>query len=180
MFPPSFTSSNGSISILIGTWSPSPNCVDSVFDLVANDVVTLLPPTKNGPTHVFLGFATSGGLVILAKNGLSLVIVNLASFIGLVSLAENGLSLVIVNLASFIGLVSLAPILVHLPSFANLIDHVRDHFHDLEVMKMIMLLSYLIISLTTLFLFHLVKSQKKKGRLKKNLMTTFTNFKLNG
>jgi hypothetical protein len=114
MFPPSFTSSNGSISILVGAWSPSPNCVDSVFDLVANDLVTLLPPTKNGPTHVFLGFATSGGLIIIAKNGLVLVIVNLASFIGLASLAR---------------------ILVHLLSFANLVDHVRDHFHDFEVIS---------------------------------------------
>jgi hypothetical protein len=32
---------------------------------------------------------------------------------------------------------------------------------------MIMLLSYLIISLTTLFLFHLVKSKKKKGKIQK-------------
>ncbi len=31
MFPPSFTSSNGSISILVGVWSPSPNYVDNVF-----------------------------------------------------------------------------------------------------------------------------------------------------
>jgi hypothetical protein len=159
MFPPSFTSSNGLISILVGAWSPSPNYVDSVFDLVANDLVTFLPPTKNGPTHVFLGFATSGGLVILAKNGLALVII---------------------NLASFIGLASLAPILVCFPSFVFLIDHVRNHFHDLEVMKMIMLLSYLILSLTTLFLFHVVRSKKKKGRLEKNLMITLTNFKLNG
>ncbi len=112
MFPPSFTSCNGSISILVGAWSPSPNYVDSDFYLVANDLITFLPPTENGPTHVFLGFATFGGLIILARNGLVLVIV---------------------NLASFIGHTTPSPILVCLPSFANIVDHVKDHLYDLEV-----------------------------------------------
>jgi hypothetical protein len=160
MFPLSFTSFNGSKSILVGAWSPSPNCVDNVFDLVANDLVTLLPPTKNGPTHVFLDFATFGGLVILVKNGLALVIV---------------------DLASFTDLASLAPILVHLPSFANLVDHVRDHFHDLGV-----IFNDNVIELSNsssnnpLFVSPCKKQKKKKGRLKKNLMTTLANFKLNG
>jgi len=128
-----------------------------IVDLVANDLVTLLPPTKNGPTHIFLGFATFGDLVILA---------------------ENGLALVIVNLASFIGLASLAPTLVHLPSFANLVDHVRDHFHDLEVISsdnVIELSNYY--SNNPLFVSP-CKKQKKEGKIQKKSYDNIHKFQI--
>jgi len=62
MFPLSFTSFNGSKSIIARACNPFKNSIDNVFDLAANDLITFLSLAENAPPLVFLGLVAFGGL----------------------------------------------------------------------------------------------------------------------
>ncbi len=61
MFPLSFTSFNGSKSIIARIRNPFENYVDNVYDLTTNDLVTFLSLVKNAPPLVCLGLVASSG-----------------------------------------------------------------------------------------------------------------------
>jgi hypothetical protein len=83
MFPPSFTSSNGSKSNFVGAWSPSPNFVANVSNVIINDLVAIFSLTKNGQALVYVSLATSSGPTTLTKNGQAPIFVGLVAYDGL-------------------------------------------------------------------------------------------------
>jgi hypothetical protein len=55
-------------SLFVGAWSPSPNFVDNVFNVVTNDPTAFFSPAKNGQAP--------GGPTTLVEDGQSLIFVN--------------------------------------------------------------------------------------------------------
>jgi hypothetical protein len=62
MFPFYFTSFNGLKSIIAKAWNPFLNYVDSVFDLITNDLVTFLLLVENAPPLIVLGLVAFANL----------------------------------------------------------------------------------------------------------------------
>jgi hypothetical protein len=87
-------------SIFVGAWSPSPNFVDNVFNVITNDLVAFFSLAKNGQAPIYVSLATSSGPITLTKNGQAPIFVGLAAYGGPTTLTKNYQTHVFVGLGA--------------------------------------------------------------------------------